>query len=30
MKALVYRGPGKRAWEDVPKPELLDGTDVIL
>jgi alcohol dehydrogenase len=30
MKALVYRGPGRRAWEDVPKPVLLSGTDVIL
>jgi alcohol dehydrogenase len=30
MKALVYRGPGKRAWEDVPKPELMAETDIIL
>ena len=22
MKALVYHGPGKRAWEDVPRPMI--------
>lgn len=30
MKALVYHGPGKRAWEDVPKPEIKDPTDAIV
>ena len=25
MKALVFHGPGKKAWEEVPKPELLFG-----
>jgi alcohol dehydrogenase len=30
MKALVYRGPGKKAWEDRPKPTLEDPTDAIL
>ncbi|MFJ5986361.1 zinc-dependent alcohol dehydrogenase family protein [Lentzea sp. NPDC092896] len=30
MKALVYHGPGKRAWEDVPKPELKEPTDAIV
>ncbi|MGX7829603.1 zinc-dependent alcohol dehydrogenase family protein [Actinokineospora sp. 24-640] len=30
MKALVYRGPGHRAWEDVPAPELVDPTDAIV
>ncbi|WP_033441875.1 zinc-dependent alcohol dehydrogenase family protein [Saccharothrix sp. NRRL B-16314] len=30
MKALVYRGPGRRAWEDVPDPELVDPTDAIV
>ncbi|WP_342319313.1 zinc-dependent alcohol dehydrogenase family protein [Corynebacterium mayonis] len=29
MKAMVYRGPGKPSWEDVPKPELKHPTDVI-
>ena len=24
MKALVYHGPGKKAWEAVPKPTLQD------
>lgn len=30
MKALVYHGPGKKAWEDVPKPVILDDTDAIV
>ena len=30
MKALVYHGPGKRAWEDVPKPEIKEPTDAIV
>jgi alcohol dehydrogenase len=30
MKALVYHGPGQRAWEEVPKPELKDPTDAIV
>ncbi|MET9634313.1 zinc-dependent alcohol dehydrogenase family protein [Lentzea sp. NPDC006480] len=30
MKALVYHGPGKRAWEDVPQPEIKDPTDAIV
>jgi alcohol dehydrogenase len=30
MKALVYHGPGKRAWEDVPTPEIKDRTDAIV
>ena len=30
MKALVYHGPGKRAWEDVPKPEIKDPADAIV
>ena len=29
MKALVYHGPGKRAWEDKPKPRLQAATDAI-
>lgn len=27
MKALVYHGPGKKAWEDKPKPTLQESTD---
>jgi alcohol dehydrogenase len=30
MKALVYHGPGKRAWEDKPKPSLQDASDAIV
>jgi alcohol dehydrogenase len=30
VKALVYHGPGKRAWEDRPKPELKSPTDAIV
>src|SRR5207344_673931 len=30
MKALVYHGPGQKAWEEVPDPELIDPTDVIV
>jgi alcohol dehydrogenase len=30
MKALVYHGPGKKAWEDVPDPQILQPTDVIV
>ena len=30
MKALVYHGPGQRAWEDVPDPKIEAPTDVIV
>ena len=30
MKALVYHGPGQKAWEDVPDPRILQPTDVIV
>ena len=30
MKALVYHGPGKRAWEDKPRPVLQDAGDAIV
>ena len=30
MKALVYGGPTKRAWEERPRPQLVDMTDVIV
>jgi alcohol dehydrogenase len=30
MKALVYNGPGKRSWEEKPKPEVQAPTDVIV
>ena len=30
MKALVYHGPGQKAWEDVPDPVIIDPTDAIV
>jgi len=30
MKALVYHGPGLKAWEDVADPVILDETDAIV
>ena len=30
MKALVYHGPGKKAWEEVPDPTILKPTDAIV
>ena len=30
MKALVYHGPGQKKWEEVPKPTIIDATDVIV
>ena len=28
MRALVYHGPGQKAWEEVPDPEITDDGDV--
>ena len=30
MKALVYHGPGKRSWEEKPRPALKEPTDAIV
>ena len=30
MKALVYKGPGKKELEDRPKPAISDATDAIV
>lgn len=30
MKALVYHGPGNKAWEEVPDPTIRDATDVVV
>jgi alcohol dehydrogenase len=30
MKALVYHGPGQKAWEDVPDAAIQDPTDVVV
>ena len=30
MRALVYHGPGDKAWEEVPRPEITADTDAIV
>ena len=30
MKALVYHGPGEKAWEEVPKPTIAADTDAVV
>src|SRR5262245_66209351 len=30
MKALVYHGPGRRAWEERPRPRIQEATDAIV
>jgi alcohol dehydrogenase len=30
MKALVYHGPGTKAWEEVARPELAADADAII
>jgi alcohol dehydrogenase len=30
MRALVYHGPGEKAWEEVPKPQVVEDTDAIV
>jgi alcohol dehydrogenase len=30
MRALVYHGPGNKAWEEVPEPQLQADTDAIV
>ena len=30
MKAVVYHGPGNKAWEEVPDPQVIDDTDAIV
>lgn len=30
MRALVYHGPGQKAWEEVDKPTVKDDTDAIV
>lgn len=30
MKALVYHGPGSKAWEEVPRPTLQADTDAVV
>ena len=30
MKALVYHGPGRRSWEDRPRPVVQMGSDAVV
>jgi alcohol dehydrogenase len=30
MKAFVYHGPGKKSWDEKPKPVILEPSDAIL
>jgi alcohol dehydrogenase len=30
MKAVVYHGPGQKAWEEVPDPEISGDGDIIV
>jgi alcohol dehydrogenase len=30
MKALVYHGPGKRGWDTVADPTIIDPTDIVV
>ena len=30
MKALVYHGPGQKAWEHVPDPKIINPADAIV
>ena len=30
MKALVYHGPGRKAWEAKPRPEIARPTDAAV
>jgi alcohol dehydrogenase len=30
MKALVYHGPGRRAWEDKPQPRVEKASDAVV
>jgi alcohol dehydrogenase len=30
MKALVYQGPGRRGWDTVPDPTIVDPTDIVV
>lgn len=30
MRAIVYHGPGQKAWEEVPMPVIIDDTDAVV
>ncbi len=30
MRALVYHGPGNKAWEEVPEPQVIEDGDAVV
>jgi len=30
MRAVVYHGPGTKAWDEEPPPKLIDDTDAVV
>jgi alcohol dehydrogenase len=30
MRAIVYHGPGKKEWEEVPRPSIMESADAII
>jgi alcohol dehydrogenase len=30
MRAVVYHGPGQKAWEERPQPTIIDDTDAVV
>ena len=30
MRAVVYHGPGRKSWEEVPTPVIIDDTDAVV
>jgi len=30
MRAVVYHGPGRRSWDEVPKPTIQEDTDAVI
>jgi Zn-dependent alcohol dehydrogenases len=30
MKAVVFHGPGEKAWEEVPEPKIVEPGDAIV
>jgi alcohol dehydrogenase len=30
MKALIYHGPGKKSWDEKPKPTIVETTDALV
>ncbi|TDC71694.1 alcohol dehydrogenase [Actinomadura sp. GC306] len=30
MRAMVYHGPGEKAWEEVPKPQVVEDGDAVV